>query len=155
MCQLCFRQPSEVRASRSGWISMMRQGPSVPEWLLVRAADQLRVLGHVVRLRIIEQLSEGVRSPQELADDLGASQQNVSKHLQVLHSVGVVSRRREGARVLYALADDGVVDMVDRLVRRISLQVVELSRVAGGHVSAPDPDRGDADEPERAVGIGG
>jgi DNA-binding transcriptional ArsR family regulator len=133
---------------------MTQQRSSVPQWLLVRAADQLRVLGHVVRLRMIEQLSERARSPQELADDLGVSQQNVSKHLQVLHSVGLVSRRREGARVLYALADDGVVDMVDRLVRRISVQLVELSRVAGDHVSAHDPGDSDRDEPERAVRLG-
>ena len=59
----------------------------------------------------------------------------LSKHLQILHSVGLVSRRREGGRVMYALADEAIVDMLDRLVRRISLQLVELSRVAGSHVA--------------------
>jgi len=128
----------------------------IPEWLMGRAADQLRVLGQVARLRLIELLFEEPRSPQQLADELGLSQQNVSKHLQVLHSVGVLSRRREGSRVLYALADDGVVEMLDRMAQRISLQLVELSRVAGGHVSGERPENGDGDEGQlpKAAGAG-
>jgi DNA-binding transcriptional ArsR family regulator len=103
------------------------QRSPVPEWLLVRAAEQLRVLGQVVRLRLIEQLAEESRAPQELAEVLGLSQQNVSKHLQVLYSVGAVTRQRDGTRVLYALSDDGVVELLDRLAARASVELLELS----------------------------
>jgi DNA-binding transcriptional ArsR family regulator len=68
-----------------------------PEGVLVRVADRLRVLGQVVRLRLVEQLRAGEATPQELADTLGLTQQNVSKHLQVLHRSGVVARRPDGA----------------------------------------------------------
>jgi DNA-binding transcriptional ArsR family regulator len=51
---------------------------------LVRVADRLRVLRQVARLRLVEQLRAGETMPQELADTLGLTQQNVSKHLQDL-----------------------------------------------------------------------
>jgi ArsR family transcriptional regulator len=126
---------------------------AVPEWLMIRAADQLRVLGQVARLRAIELLADGPQSPQQLSDALGLSQQNVSKHLQVLHSVGLLSRRREGSRVLYSLADEGVVEMLDRMALRISVQLVELSRAAGGHISAEN-DGDDERRVRKAAGAG-
>lgn len=92
---------------------------------------------------MIEKLVDGPRSPQEMAGELGLTQQNVSKHLQVLHAVGLVSRRRDGSRVMYALVDDGLVDLLDRLLHRISLHLLELSRAAGGH--APDREAGNAE----------
>jgi predicted transcriptional regulator len=60
--------------------------------MLLRVADRLRVLGQVVRLRLVEQLRAGESTPRELADTLGLSQQHVSKHLQVLHRSGVEPR---------------------------------------------------------------
>jgi DNA-binding transcriptional ArsR family regulator len=62
------------------------------------------LVGQVVRLRLVEQLRAGEATPQELADTLGLTQQNVSKHLQVLHRSGVVARRPDGANVFYRLA---------------------------------------------------
>jgi len=51
---------------------------------LVRGADRLGVLKQVARLRLVEQLRAGEATPQEVADTLGLTQQNVSKHLQDL-----------------------------------------------------------------------
>jgi len=109
----------------------MTERTRVPEWLLLRAAEQLRVLGQVARLRLIEQLVKGATTPQELADRLGLSQQTSRSIYRVLHSAGVVTRRRDGPRVLYALADDGILEMLDRMVLRVSAHLRELSREAG------------------------
>ena len=51
---------------------------------MVRGADRLRVLRQVARLRLVEQLRAGEATPQEVADTLGLTQQNVSKHFQDL-----------------------------------------------------------------------
>jgi len=51
---------------------------------LVRVADRLRVLRQVARLRLVEQLWTDEATAQDLADTLGLTQQNVSKHLQDL-----------------------------------------------------------------------
>jgi len=74
----------------------------IPEGLMVRVAERLRILGHPVRLRLVELLTDGPFTPQELSDALGLSQQNVSKHLLSLHRAGVVSRWPDGANVFYA-----------------------------------------------------
>lgn len=118
---------------------------------MIRAAEQLRVLGQLARLQLIELLAEGPQSPQQLAQTLGLSQQNVSKHLQVLHSVGLLTRRREGSRVLYALADEGVITLLDQMVRRVTQQLAELSRMAGDPLHRVDDDN----KLSTIVGMGG
>lgn len=105
----------------------------------MRVAEQLRVLGQVVRLRLVEQLISGPSTPQELADELGLTQQNVSKHLQVLYKAGLVTRRREGTSVLYALSDATAVTVLDQMVERVSAQLRELSRLASHGRGGSEP----------------
>ncbi|MEA2361309.1 MAG: hypothetical protein QOD71_454 [Thermoleophilaceae bacterium] len=50
-------------------------------------------------------LDEGEASVQELAERLGTTHQNASKHLGVLHQAGMVSRHRVGTSIRYALVD--------------------------------------------------
>lgn len=97
---------------------------------MAQVVEQLRVMGQVVRLRLIECLADGTAAPHELADELGLSQQNVSKHLQVLYKAGLVDRRREGTVVLYRLADKESVAILKDIVERIQAQIAELSRLA-------------------------
>jgi ArsR family transcriptional regulator len=98
--------------------------------MLVRVADRFRVLGQVVRLRLVEQLRAGEATPQELADTLGLTQQNVSKHLQVLHRSGVVARRPDGANVLYRLVDDSTARLLDDVVASVAGHLRGLSALA-------------------------
>jgi ArsR family transcriptional regulator len=105
---------------------------------MIRMADRLKVLGQPVRLRLVEQLSDGPSTPQELSDALGLSQQNVSKHLLSLHRAGIVSRRPDGANVIYALADETAVVVLRLTLESVTRQLRELSQLA----SAPDDGRG-------------
>ncbi len=116
----------------------------IPEGLMVRVADRLKVLGQPVRLRLVEQLTEGPSTPQELSDSLGLSQQNVSKHLLSLHRAGIVSRRPEGTNVIYALADETAIAVLRLTLESVTRQLRELSELA----SAPPPD-GAPDEARR------
>jgi hypothetical protein len=84
--------------------------------MFVRVADRLRVLGQVVRLRLLEQLRSGEATPQELADMLGLTQQNVSKHPQVLFWGSGMSAR--WTNVFYRLADDSIARVLDDVVAR-------------------------------------
>lgn len=56
-------------------------------------------LGEPMRLRILDALSTGERSVNELVAAIGTSQPNVSKHLSVLVNAGMVRRRRNGPKV--------------------------------------------------------
>jgi DNA-binding transcriptional ArsR family regulator len=68
-------------------------------------AARFRALGDPLRLRILESLFGGALSVGEVVDRTEAAQANVSRHLGLLHAAGLVSRRREGTRILYALTD--------------------------------------------------
>ena len=67
------------------------------------------------RLLIINELRDGPRSVGELAEALGTSQPNVSRHLAVLRDRGFVTAERFGSSVHYALASQKVLRAVDLL----------------------------------------
>ena len=104
----------------------------LPPPLVDRIARRFRVLGEPMRIRLLDRLRDGESTVQELTDALGTSQQNVSKHLGVLHSEGVVSRRRDGAHVLYAIADDSVFEICETVCGGLRRQVAELDELLLG-----------------------
>lgn len=112
------------------YIAAVSERELIAEGLMARVAERLAVLGQAVRLRLIEQLARGSATPQELADALGLTQQNVSKHLQILHRNGLVSRKPDGASVIYALKDDFAVRILDEVVASVREHLRELSLMA-------------------------
>lgn len=86
-----------------------------PDPLIELVAHRLRVLGQPLRIRIVIYLERhGETSVQTLADQLHATQQNISRHLGLLLQAGVVARRREGRIVWYRLVDQSAFKLVDR-----------------------------------------
>lgn len=75
------------------------------EEIVELTAERLRVIAEPNRIALLEALNQGEASGQELVDRLGSTPQRVSKHLAVLYQAGMVSRRREGSMVIYALID--------------------------------------------------
>ncbi len=104
----------------------------LPTPLVDRIAQRFRVLGEPMRIRLLDRLRDGEVSVHDLTDSLGTTQQNVSKHLGVLHSEGVVTRRRDGARVLYSIADDSVFEICETVCGGLSRQVAELDELLAG-----------------------
>ncbi len=84
-----------------------------------RPVDQalrvFRALGDENRLRLLERLREGEQCVCDLSDSLGASQPLLSFHLKTLKEAGLVTDRREGRWVYYAL-NTATVDEVRRLL---------------------------------------
>ena len=80
----------------------------------VRAAlaEVAKALGHEHRVELIEQLAQGPRSVEALAERVGLSVANASQHLQQLRRAGLVSTQRDGKRVVYRLADEVETDIV-------------------------------------------
>jgi len=75
-----------------------------------RAASIARALADPKRLCVLEQLAEGERSVSDLSRDVGCQVPNMSQHLSVLRTAGLVATRREGNTVFYRLVDDRVLD---------------------------------------------
>ena len=76
--------------------------------ILILQADVLRTLAHPRRLEILHRLADGPTEVGRLAEALGLSQPNVSQHLAILKSAGVVDAERSGREVRYGLADPDV-----------------------------------------------
>ena len=80
---------------------------------LVLVARRFAVLGEPMRLRLLHALMHGERHVNALADATGGTQANVSRHLQTLADAGLVSRRKEGLQVFYAIADASIFKLCD------------------------------------------
>jgi DNA-binding transcriptional ArsR family regulator len=78
-----------------------------------------RALADPKRLCVLEALSGGERSVSELSRDAGCQVPNMSQHLAVLRSAGLVSSRREGNTIFYRLADPRVLEAY-QLIQRIA-----------------------------------
>ncbi len=77
----------------------------MPRSLQAFKADFFRALAHPVRIRILEVLGRGDRSVQELQQVLGLEQPIVSQQLAVLRGKNIVTARKLGTTVRYALSD--------------------------------------------------
>lgn len=104
----------------------------LPEPVIELVAQRFRVLGEPMRIRILEALRGGEASVQELTVTLASSQQNVSKHLGVLHQAGILSRRKEGTSVRYSVADEGVYALCEQVCGGLQRQVDELGQTLRG-----------------------
>lgn len=78
---------------------------------LDRAAELFGVLATPVRLRIIGELCSSEKNVSHLLGAIDVSQPNMSRHLSVLYQAGIVTKRRSGANVIYALANESVVSI--------------------------------------------
>ena len=68
-----------------------------------------------MRVRILDLLRDRELSVNELAEQLSASQQNVSKHLVLLVDAGMLARRKDGTRVYYRIADESVFALCEQV----------------------------------------
>jgi DNA-binding transcriptional ArsR family regulator len=92
-------------------------------------AERFRALGEPARLHVMNALRAGERTVGELAEETGLGTANLSKHLQLLHALGFVTRRKEGLFVHYALAGDDVFRLCDIMCGRLEEEAVARRKV--------------------------
>lgn len=106
--------------------------------LFAQFAAIAKTLGHAHRLELLEQLAQGERSVEVIADRTGLSIANASQHLQHMRRVGLVATRRQGKFVYYNLADDGILDVLTALRRVAERNVAEVERVVHSYFNKRD-----------------
>jgi ArsR family transcriptional regulator len=106
---------------------MTRQNPK--KALFDQFALMANTLGHAHRLELLEQVAQGERSVEILAQRIGLSIANASQHLQRLRRAGLVTARRDGKFVYYRLADDSVLELIAALHRISERNVAEVARL--------------------------
>ncbi|GAA0903047.1 metalloregulator ArsR/SmtB family transcription factor [Virgisporangium ochraceum] len=88
-------------------------------------AEFFKTLGHPVRIRILELLSERDHSVGEILPEVAVEAANLSQHLAVLRRSGLVTSRKTGATVVYALTSPQVADLL-RVARSILTEVLDV-----------------------------
>lgn len=104
----------------------------LPEDLAELIARRFRAIAEPMRVRLLDLLRDGEASVNELAEQLGASQQNVSKHLAVLADVGILGRRKDGNRVYYRIVDENVLGLCEQVCGSVQAQLAALTALIDG-----------------------
>lgn len=95
----------------------------MPVPLYQAKAEFFRMLGHPVRIRVLELLQDGPKAVRELLAEIEVEPSNLSAQLAVLRRSGIVTATREGSTVVYALAGADVADLL-AAARRILTELL-------------------------------
>jgi ArsR family transcriptional regulator len=101
-------------------------------------AEVGKALGHGSRLEILEQLAQGERSVEGLADRAGLAVANGSQHLRLMQRAGLLASRREGKHVLYRLSDPSVLQLVAALLKVAESKHAAAREVINGYFRERD-----------------
>ena len=99
----------------------------LPDDLVELIARRFRAIGEPMRIRLLDRLRDGEATVSEISEAVGASQQNISKHLAVLADVGILGRRKDGNRVYYRIVDEGVLTLCENVCGSVQQQLLSLS----------------------------
>jgi len=72
---------------------------------LVKVAGQFRLLGEPMRLKILQALCVRPLAVGEIVAATGATQSNISKHLSLMSSAGIITRHKDGQFVYYGMSN--------------------------------------------------
>jgi rhodanese-related sulfurtransferase/DNA-binding MarR family transcriptional regulator len=97
-------------------------------------AESARALANGRRAELVDVLSQGDRSVEELAGEIDQSVANTSQHLRRLLRSGLVESRREGTRIYYSLASPAVGDLWRAMRRAAEEHVADLERLAADYL---------------------
>jgi DNA-binding transcriptional ArsR family regulator len=75
-------------------------------------AEILKAMAQPTRLKIIEFLRDGERCVCEIFPAIGEEQSNTSRHLNLMLAAGVLSRRKEGLKIFYAIKHPEILEIV-------------------------------------------
>ena len=99
-------------------------------------AARFRAMGEPLRLSILQELERGESSVSKLAQKVGSTQPNVSKHLKVLQEAGLLKRRQRGNQALYSIADPMVFELCDMICSRVREGLAAQFGALNGRIQA-------------------
>ncbi len=90
-------------------------------------AEILKAMAQPTRLKIIEFLRDGERCVCEIFPAIGEEQSNTSRHLNMMQAAGVLTRRKDGLKIFYAIKHPEILEVVDMIT------LVVKREIAGRH----------------------
>ena len=95
-------------------------------------ARRFAVLAEPMRLRLLQALFNGELNVNALVEETGGTQANVSRHLQTLTHAHILSRRKEGLQVFYAIADPTIFKLCELVCGSLEKQLTKQAESLGG-----------------------
>jgi ArsR family transcriptional regulator len=102
-------------------------------------AELFRTLAHPMRIRALEVLAKGERAVGDLAQEIEAEPAHLSQQLGVLRRAGLVTTRRTGTTVFYAIRDPLLVDVLEVARRFLIASLSESESVLASLRAAGNP----------------
>ena len=82
-------------------------------------ARLFRILSEPTRLQLLDRLREDEQSVSALVDSTGLNQANVSKQLKILADSKILTRRKDGRRVLYRIGDPTILELCELMCEKM------------------------------------
>jgi ArsR family transcriptional regulator len=76
-------------------------------------AEILKAIAQETRLSILELLRDGERCVCEIFPAINQEQSNVSRHLNMMQKAGILTRRKDGLRIFYAVKHSEVLEIIN------------------------------------------
>jgi DNA-binding transcriptional ArsR family regulator len=106
----------------------------LPDDLVELIAERFRALGEPTRIKLLDRLREGEATVLELTCLVGTTQQNVSKHLNLLQHAGIVARRKQGNFSYYRISDKTVYALCESVCGTLQTRFDGLRRTTSSGV---------------------
>ncbi len=100
----------------------------MPPAALSLMADFFKVLSEASRLQIVCSLKCGAKNVTQIIEETGLGQANVSKHLKVLATAGIVTRTQQGTSVYYEIANPFLFELCDIVCDSIFIQMQQQNQ---------------------------
>lgn len=82
---------------------------------ILQASLAIKAIAHPLRLKILCVLGDKEISVQDIVNDVGTTQSNISQHLSILRDKGVLITRKDANRVFYRIGDPRTLKLVDMM----------------------------------------
>ena len=92
-------------------------------------AQICQALADPTRIMSLYALSDGPRNVGDLTDALQANQPTISRHLKILRERGMVNSERDGANIVYSLADQRVIQALDTMRAVLADQLAHQAKL--------------------------
>ena len=102
-------------------------------------ADLFRALAHPARIRVLEVLSDGEHSVGELQPRVGIEMSHLSQQLAVLRRAGLVTTRKAGSSVFYAIKDPELTRLLATAKQLLINALSETQRLLADLGAEPAP----------------
>lgn len=90
---------------------------------LIQVSKFLKALSEPTRLKILRSFHDEELTVTDIISKISAGQSNVSKHLAILTTVGIVTARKEGTSTFYKIADPNITAILDTVCRSIAERI--------------------------------